>query len=57
MEPLVNSLSRPLTAGRLRSFLTRRDHSLFTEEAGIKIGKIDQCGKIAEYPVPANDEG
>ncbi len=57
MEPLVNSLSRPLTAGRLRSFLTRRDHSLFTEEAGIKIGKIDQCGKITEYPVPTNDEG
>ncbi|MGR8998928.1 MAG: Vgb family protein [Gammaproteobacteria bacterium] len=25
----------------------------FTEEAGVKIGKIDQCGKITEYPVPA----
>jgi virginiamycin B lyase len=25
----------------------------FTEEAGVKIGKIDLCGKITEYPVPA----
>ena len=25
----------------------------FTEEAGVKIGKIDQRGKITEYPVPA----
>jgi len=25
----------------------------FTEEAGVKIGKIDQYGKITEYPVPA----
>jgi virginiamycin B lyase len=25
----------------------------FTEEAGVKIGKIDMSGKITEYPVPA----
>jgi virginiamycin B lyase len=25
----------------------------FTEEAGVKIGKIDMDGKITEYPVPA----
>lgn len=25
----------------------------FTEEAGVKLGKIDLCGKITEYPVPA----